>query len=109
MLTIGILREEKSPPDKRVALSPSQCQRLVNKYPNLTILVQPSDIRCFKDKEYEQEGISLAEDLNQCDILLGVKEVPKASLIANKTYFFSHTIKKQPYNRSTTNYGGETH
>lgn len=100
MLTIGILREEKSPPDKRVPLSPSQCQLLVKKYPNLTILVQPSAIRCFKDEEYQQFGISLSEDLSMCAILLGVKEVPTQHLIENKTYlFFSHTIKKQPYNR----------
>ena len=32
--------------------------------------------------------------------MLGVKEVPLNCLIPNKTYFyFSHTIKKQPYNR----------
>ena len=100
MLTIGILREEKSPPDKRVPLSPSQCQLLVKKYPNLTILVQPSAIRCFKDEEYQQFGISLSEDLSMCAILLGVKEVPTQHLFENKTYlFFSHTIKKQPYNR----------
>ena len=31
---------------------------------------------------------------------MGIKEVPIAELIDNKTYlFFSHTIKKQPYNR----------
>ena len=33
-------------------------------------------------------------------MLLGVKEVPVENLIPNKKYFyFSHTIKKQPYNR----------
>ena len=100
MIKIGILREEKFPPDKRVPLSPKQCRALSDQYSELNLIVQPSDIRCFKDNEYEQEGILLAEDLNQCDIFLGVKEVPKASLIANKTYlFFSHTIKEQPYNR----------
>ena len=32
--------------------------------------------------------------------MLGVKEVPIKNLLPNKTYlFFSHTIKKQPYNR----------
>ncbi|MGC6470029.1 MAG: NAD(P)-dependent oxidoreductase [Flavobacteriales bacterium] len=101
MITIGILREEKSPPDKRVPLSPEQCKALLTHYSELKLVVQPSDIRCFKDEEYEQEGITLSEDLSHCDILLGVKEVPKSHLIANKTYlFFSHTIKKQAYNRA---------
>lgn len=100
IIKIGILREGKTPPDKRVPLTPTQCQQLVNKYPNLTILVQPSAIRCFKDEEYQQLGISLSEDLSMCAILLGIKEVPTQHLIENKTYlFFSHTIKKQPYNR----------
>jgi len=32
-------------------------------------------------------------------VIFGVKEVPIGNLLANKTYFFfSHTIKAQPYN-----------
>ena len=100
MITIGILREEKSPPDKRVPLSPTQCQALCTTYSELKIMVQPSDIRCFNDQEYQQEGIEIQEDLSSCDILMGVKEVPKSRLLDGKTYlFFSHTIKEQAYNR----------
>ncbi len=63
-------------------------------------MVQPSSIRSFKDDEYSILGITLQEDLSDCDILMGVKEVPKDNLIEGKTYvFFSHTHKKQPYNR----------
>jgi alanine dehydrogenase len=58
------------------------------------------DIRCVKDDEYAEAGIPVVEDICQCDIVLGVKEVPIPQLIPDKTYFFfSHTIKKQPYNR----------
>lgn len=99
-MKIGILREGKVPPDKRVPLTPKQCKSLINIYPKLRIVVQPSPIRCFTDKEYTDLGISLQEDLSDCQVLLGVKEVPKDLLIPGKTYlFFSHTIKKQPYNR----------
>ncbi|TNE81749.1 MAG: alanine dehydrogenase [Bacteroidetes bacterium] len=98
---IGLIREEKKPYDKRVAFSPKQCFDLLQNHPELQITVQPSPHRCFPDAEYLQAGCALSEDLSACEILLGIKEVPKESLIANKTYcFFSHTIKKQDYNRA---------
>ncbi len=96
---IGIIREGKVPPDARVPLTPAQCREITDHYPNVAIVVQPSPIRCFSDAEYEAEGIALQQDLSDCDVLFGVKEVPMTDLIAEKTYFFfSHTIKKQPYN-----------
>ena len=99
-MKIGILREEKIPADKRVAFSPAQCRRILNDYPNIEIQVQSSDIRCFKDNEYVDLAISVVDDISDCDILFGIKEVPKEKLIANKTYlYFSHTIKEQEYNR----------
>ncbi len=99
-MKIGIIKEGKTPPDKRVPLSPEQCKEVKEKFPNVDVLVQTSDIRCFKDDEYKAEGIEVVEDVSNCDILMGVKEVPMPMLIDNKTYlFFSHTIKKQPYNR----------
>mgnify|MGYP001206259532 CR=1 FL=1 len=99
-MKIGILREEKTPTDKRVAFSPAQCRRILNDYPNIEIQVQSSDIRCFKDNEYADLGISVIDDISDCDILFGIKEVPKEKLIPNKTYlYFSHTIKEQEYNR----------
>jgi len=98
-LKIGVLREEKTPPDKRVPLPPLVCAELIRKYPNLEIFVQPSKIRCYEDYEYTSFGVPLKEDLSDCDILMGVKEVPLEKLILNKKYFFfSHTIKKQPHN-----------
>jgi len=99
-MKIGIIREGKNPPDKRVPLTPKQCLHLLQSYPNLKVEVQPSDIRVFKDSEYRHLGIPLSDDLSDCDVLMGVKEVPEEMLIPGKTYFFfSHTYKKQPYNR----------
>lgn len=99
MLTIGIIREGKNPPDHRVVLSPAQCKYLIDTFP-VKIKVQPSKNRCFSDAEYEKEGIFLSSDVSNCDLLIGIKEVPLAELIANKRYlFFSHTIKKQPSNK----------
>lgn len=96
---IGIIREGKIPNDFRVALTPEQCATLKKKYPHVDVVVQPSDIRRFRDEEYKTAGIELSEDLSDCDLLIGVKEVPIEMLIPGKTYmFFSHTIKKQPYN-----------
>jgi saccharopine dehydrogenase (NAD+, L-lysine forming) len=101
MVKIGLIREGKTPPDKRVPLSPEQCEYILNNYPNLEIYVQKSEVRKFKDSEYQRLGIAVADDVSHCDILMGVKEVPIAQLIPNKKYlFFSHTIKKQPYNRN---------
>ncbi len=96
---IGVLREEKSPPDKRVPLTPLICNELLSAYPELEIVIQPSRIRCYTDEEYLAFGLTLQEDLSDCDVLMGVKEVPKDKLIPGKKYFFfSHTIKKQPHN-----------
>jgi saccharopine dehydrogenase (NAD+, L-lysine-forming) len=100
-MKIGILRESKKPRDERAPLSPEQCKNLVKKYSELKIIVQPSEIRCFNDEEYLNEGISIKEDLSDCDVLMGVKEVNKDELIRDKTYmFFSHTIKKQEHNKN---------
>lgn len=99
-IKIGVLREEKSPPDMRVPLTPLICSDLLKQYPNLEIYVQPSQIRCYHDEEYTAFGVPLKEDVSDCDILMGVKEVPNEKLIPGKKYFFfSHTIKKQPHNK----------
>jgi saccharopine dehydrogenase (NAD+, L-lysine-forming) len=99
-MKIGVLKEEKVPADKRVPLTPKQCRLLLDTYPDIEISVKSSAIRCFSDAMYIAEGIDVVDDLSDCDVLIGVKEVPKESLIANKTYlYFSHTIKKQSYNR----------
>jgi len=96
----GIIRERKNPPDRRVVLSPQACQKVIENHKDAQITVEPSPIRVFTDEEYEKAGITVASKMEDCDVLLGVKEVPIDALIPNKKYFFfSHTIKKQPYNR----------
>ncbi len=99
MLVIGLIREGKIPADNRVGLTPSQC-RWILKNTDSKIVVQPSDKRGFEDKEYVRSGVILQEDLSDCDLLLGIKEVPADMLLPEKTYmFFSHTKKMQPYNQ----------
>ncbi|MDQ6845230.1 MAG: NAD(P)-dependent oxidoreductase [Bacteroidota bacterium] len=100
MLKIGLIKECKVPADNRVALTPAQC-RWVQENMNATLRVQHSETRCYKDKEYIAAGIEVKEDMSDCDILLGIKEVPPDKLIPEKTYFFfSHTKKLQAYNRN---------
>ncbi len=99
-IRLGIIKEGKTPPDKRVPFSPTQCVEIEQRYPHVKVVVQESDIRAFKDDEYREVGIEIVTDVSDCDILMGIKEVPVSRLIPKKTYlFFSHTIKKQPYNR----------
>lgn len=97
---LGIIREGKVPPDARTPLSPQQCLDVMQQFPRVEIRVQPSPVRAFKDEEYRSAGVIVQEDMSECEILLGVKEVPIRELISGKTYlFFSHTIKKQAYNQ----------
>jgi alanine dehydrogenase len=100
ILKIGVLRETKNPPDRRVAITPQTGSELIKKFKNIEIFVQPSDLRCFKDDEYINSGLIIKEDLSDCDILIGVKEVNLDTIIADKKYlFFAHVAKQQPYNR----------
>ncbi|WP_109298918.1 NAD(P)-dependent oxidoreductase [Aquimarina sp. AU474] len=100
MTKFGIIKERKNPPDRRVVFSPNGLKNVKSKYPEATFVVESSNIRVFKDALYKDAGFTVSENISDADVLLGVKEVPISNLIANKKYFFfSHTIKKQPYNR----------
>ncbi|WGH75391.1 NAD(P)-dependent oxidoreductase [Tenacibaculum tangerinum] len=99
-MKFGIIKERKNPPDKRVVFSPEKLQAFQQQFPQAEIVVESSDIRVFSDEAYKKAGFEVTNDVSNCDVLLGVKEVPVENLIPNKKYFFfSHTIKKQPYNR----------
>lgn len=99
-MKFGIIKERKNPPDRRVVFSPNELAKLKQLYNDANITVESSDIRIFPDVQYQSMGITVSDDLSDCDVLFGVKEVPVENLIPNKAYFFfSHTIKKQPYNR----------
>lgn len=100
MIKIGLIREGKVPADNRVALTPAQCKWIHKNSDQVKIIAQHADSRCFADREYQSAGVEVREDISDCDILLGIKEVPVSQLIPGKTYlFFSHTKKKQPHNR----------
>lgn len=99
-MKIGILKEEKIPADKRVALTPLQCSLLKKEFPEVEVFVQKGEDRSYSDEEFIDFGLPIVEDISHCDLLLGIKEVPVHKLIPGKKYlFFSHTIKKQPHNK----------
>jgi alanine dehydrogenase len=99
-MKFGIIKERKNPPDRRVVFSPDELAKIKQLYQDASIKVESSDIRIFTDEQYKNLGIEVTNDISDCDVLFGVKEVPVEDLIPNKAYFFfSHTIKKQPYNR----------
>ncbi|RYZ28028.1 MAG: alanine dehydrogenase [Chitinophagaceae bacterium] len=100
MNKIGIIKEGKIPADNRVALTPAQCRWVKENFSQCEIIVQRSENRCFSDREYSIAGITLADSLDDCDILLGIKEVPPSQVLENKKYLiFSHTCKKQAHNQ----------
>lgn len=99
-MKFGIIKERKNPPDRRVVFSPDELARLKQLHQGVSVKVESSDIRVFTDAQYKNMGIEVTNDISDCDVFFGVKEVPVENLIPNKSYFFfSHTIKKQPYNR----------
>ena len=99
-MKFAIIKERKNPPDRRVVFSPGKLKEFQDQFPLSEIKVENSNIRIFADEKYKELGFEVSEDISDCEVLFGVKEVPISALIPNKIYFFfSHTIKKQPYNR----------
>ncbi len=99
-MKFAIIKERKNPPDRRVVFSPEMLRQAREENPEARFVVASSDIRVFKDQAYRDAGFEVQDDISDADVMIGVKEVPIAYLIPNKKYFyFSHTIKKQPYNR----------
>ncbi len=99
-ITFALLKERKSPPDRRAVFAPTTMMEAQERFPNLRFIVEASEIRVFPDVAYEKAEFNVVDDVSEADVMLGVKEVPVDALIPNKKYFFfSHTIKKQPYNR----------
>ncbi len=99
-MKIALIKERKNPPDRRVVFSPEKLAEARAQFPQAEFIVESSDIRVFPDSAYENLGFTVTDDVSGADVFLGVKEVPVDALIPDKKYFFfSHTIKKQPYNR----------
>ena len=100
-MKFAVIQERKSPPDRRVVLDPKSCQKLLSTFPSAQLIIESSPIRAFTDMDYSSVGLDIVSDVSSAEVLIGVKEVPIEALIPNKSYFFfSHTIKKQPYNRN---------
>jgi len=99
-MKFAIIKECKNPPDRRVVFSPEKLAEARAQFPKAEFIVESSDVRIFPDSAYKALGFKVTDDVSDCDVMIGVKEVPIKNLIPNKKYFyFSHTIKKQPYNR----------
>ena len=95
---IGIRHEDKNPWEARIPLVPAHLGRLAREH-GVVIAVQSSPQRAFREEEFTREGIEIAKELDDCQVIMGVKEIPKDLFEPGKTYvFFSHVIKGQPYN-----------
>ncbi|OAB81869.1 NAD(P)-dependent oxidoreductase [Cochleicola gelatinilyticus] len=99
-MTFALSKERKNPPDRRVVFSPEKCKEVMTTFPEATIIAEASEIRIFPDAAYTKAGVQVQDNVSEADVILGVKEVPVDALLPKKKYFFfSHTIKEQPYNR----------
>lgn len=95
---IGIRHEDRYEMERRAPLTPQHVERLI-KTKKLDFVIQSSEKRIFKDYEYEKAGAKISDSLENCGVILGVKEMPDWFFEPEKTYvFFSHVIKGQPYN-----------
>ena len=93
LTNIGIVRESRND-ENRTPLVPEHIKKYKESNPNINFIIQPSNSRCFSDEEYELCGAKINENLNECSIIFGVKEIDPNILINNRTYlFFSHTFK----------------
>ena len=93
LTNIGIIRESRND-ENRTPLVPEHIKKYKESNPNINFIIQPSNSRCFSDEEYELCGAKINENLNECSIIFGVKEIDPNILINNRTYlFFSHTFK----------------
>jgi alpha-aminoadipic semialdehyde synthase len=95
---IGIRREDKNKWERRVPLTPEHVKKLNDEH-SIEVTVQPSEIRAFSNKNYEDMGGSVREDLSACQTVFAIKEIPIPLFEPKKTYvFFAHVIKGQEHN-----------
>ncbi len=97
-MNIGIRHEDKSRFETRTPLVPDDVAGLIGEH-GIRVYVESSPTRAFGDEAFRQAGADVASDLSDCDVILGIKEMPAHIFQPGKTYlFFSHTIKGQPFN-----------
>jgi alpha-aminoadipic semialdehyde synthase len=98
MVRIGIRREDKNEWERRTPLTPDHVAELVDQH-GLEFVVQPAPTRAFPDKDFLRAGARVADELERCRVVLGIKEIPVEALQPKTTYFyFSHTAKGQAHN-----------
>jgi alanine dehydrogenase len=98
MARIGIRHEDKSRWESRAPLTPAAVRRLIREE-GVEFTIQSSPSRAFTDRQYAQAGATVAADLADCPIIMGVKEIPPEKFEESRAYvYFSHTIKGQPEN-----------
>ena len=96
-MKIGVRTEDKSQWERRVPLVPEDINAL--RAAGIKAVVQAGHQRAFADEEFVQAGVEVQKELSDCDVIIGIKEIPKAKLEAGKVYlFFPHVIKGQPAN-----------
>ena len=74
-MKIGIIREDKFPPDKRVVFTPHTCAKTVKRFPKIEFFIQQSDIRCFSEKEYLEKGFSVVAFDNSLNMVRHAAEL----------------------------------
>jgi alpha-aminoadipic semialdehyde synthase len=96
-MKFGVRDEDKSPWERRVPLVPADLKTLRDA--GIRTVVQTSPRRAFADEEFAAAGVPIQKDLADCDVIIGIKEIPPPKLQPGKIYlFFPHVIKGQPAN-----------
>ncbi|MHA1532831.1 MAG: hypothetical protein ACTSR6_12640, partial [Candidatus Heimdallarchaeota archaeon] len=94
---IGIRRETK-PGERRTPLTPIAVKQLKEEHDVQTIL-QPFEKRAFSDEEYKEAGALINEDLSDCSVVFGIKEMDLDIFLPDKAFMcFHHVIKGQESN-----------
>jgi alpha-aminoadipic semialdehyde synthase len=95
---LGIKREDKNRWERRAPLTPEHVAELIRAH-GVRFRVEPSPHRAFPAQAYRSASAEVGDDLADCSVILGIKEVPPERLLAGKAYaFFSHVAKGQPAN-----------
>ncbi|MFZ7127459.1 MAG: bifunctional lysine ketoglutarate reductase /saccharopine dehydrogenase family protein [Desulfobacterales bacterium] len=97
IMKIGIRKEDKSRWERRVPLVPEDIRDLARQ--GIQVVVESSPNRAISDGEFAAAGVEVAASLQDCPVIVGIKEIPPERFEPGKVYlFFSHVIKGQPYN-----------
>lgn len=96
-MKFGVRREDKSRWERRAPLMPLDLKEL--RAAGMDAVVQASPQRAVGDDEFAAAGIPVQKELCDCDVIIGIKEIPPERLEGGKIYlFFPHVIKGQPAN-----------